>query len=142
MNCKITLFADDTSVAIKAQSFDELQQMGELQVQSFVDWCHSNASIINISKTECIYFVLSSNDRRLIIQNTMHLILCNQQNKKVLFITISYKYVLWIGVQCPFLYHYVVGKFYRSQQSFHSPKTDFAFDFSHCSQILLQTCVF
>lgn len=65
-NFKVTLFADDTSVAVTAPSFEELQSSCELLVRSFVDWCRENALMININKTVCIHFTSGIENRKLV----------------------------------------------------------------------------
>lgn len=59
---RLVLFADDTSVVISAKTFDELQSLCQLLLQCFVDWCRQNSIMINIGKTECIYFKNRSYD--------------------------------------------------------------------------------
>lgn len=63
----LTLFADDVSVVITAPSFEELQRLCGVLVSCFADWCHRNNLMINIRKTECIYFTLCQSDQQLII---------------------------------------------------------------------------
>ncbi|KAK9874933.1 hypothetical protein WA026_005750 [Henosepilachna vigintioctopunctata] len=63
----ITLFADDTSIAVTARDPEELLGKCALLMNEFSAWCQSNALMLNISKTECLYFSHSTLDRKLII---------------------------------------------------------------------------
>lgn len=54
--CIIILFADDASLAIRADSRQELEKLCEELVKRFTDWCKSNALIINLNKTQVIKF--------------------------------------------------------------------------------------
>lgn len=66
--CIITLFADDTSVAVAARSFEELQKQCELLLCSFVNWCHLNNIMVNVNKSVCIHFSNGLDDRDLVVR--------------------------------------------------------------------------
>lgn len=52
----LIMFADDTSMAVSAGSFLELTAICESLVFGLSHWCKSNALLLNVEKTECIYF--------------------------------------------------------------------------------------
>lgn len=52
----LIIFADDKSVAVSAHSLGELLSLCTQLADGFEDWCQSNALILNIDKTECMYF--------------------------------------------------------------------------------------
>lgn len=64
------LFADDFSLAVTADTLEELQGLCDLLVHCFVEWCYVNAIMINVNKTECVYFSISNNDSTLVIRHS------------------------------------------------------------------------
>lgn len=63
------IFADDKSVLISARSLEELSKLCNTLILNFVNWCRSNALILNANKTECIYFSIRNiNNNRLVIR--------------------------------------------------------------------------
>lgn len=52
----VVMFADDTSMLLSARNPVELQDKINSILLSYQDWCHSNTLILNIGKTECVYF--------------------------------------------------------------------------------------
>lgn len=65
----LIIFVDDTSVAVSAGSLGELSERCDIIISSFLKWCHSNSLILNLNKTECIYFSNTINiDQRLEIR--------------------------------------------------------------------------
>lgn len=57
----IVLFADDTSIAVTANTYEELVLSINRIMKCFNNWCTQNGLISNMSKTECIHFTLHSN---------------------------------------------------------------------------------
>lgn len=53
---KLTIFAEDTSLAVAAGSSGELMERCTLVITEFNKWCVSNALILNVDKTECLFF--------------------------------------------------------------------------------------
>lgn len=53
---RITMFADDTSIMVSALNLVELQTLTNEVIHNFDIWCTSNCLILNISKTDCLYF--------------------------------------------------------------------------------------
>lgn len=56
VGCIIVMFADDTSIAIRAKSWHELKLLCETIVECFTDWCHRNALILNLTKSIIVRF--------------------------------------------------------------------------------------
>lgn len=56
----LVLFADDTSMVVTARSVEELTVNCGLIMRDFCSWCHSNNLMVNISKTECLFFKCSN----------------------------------------------------------------------------------
>ena len=52
----IVLYADDSSVALAADTSYELEQKFVAIIRSFKDWCENNQLILNAEKTACIDF--------------------------------------------------------------------------------------
>lgn len=52
----VVMFADDTSMLLAARDPVELRDKIKRILQSYQDWCHSNTLILNIDKTQCVYF--------------------------------------------------------------------------------------
>lgn len=65
---KIVLFADDTSFIISASSLIELTARCELLVRCFTDWCFRNSIILNVNKTDLLYFQSRDMGRQLILE--------------------------------------------------------------------------
>lgn len=53
---KLILFADDTSVAVRAKSIDQLIRICEDLIRRFEAWCRGNSLIVNLNKTQIIKF--------------------------------------------------------------------------------------
>lgn len=54
--CKLILFADDTSIAVASNGIEDLMSCCDRLFRAFVQWCQSNALIVNIEKTNLIFF--------------------------------------------------------------------------------------
>lgn len=52
----ITMYADDTSMVVSAQNGTDLASSIDKVIKDFAEWCRTNGLMLNISKTECIYF--------------------------------------------------------------------------------------
>lgn len=52
----LIMFADDTSMAIRAKSWPELKSLCKPIVEYFTDWCHRNAFILNLPKSIIVRF--------------------------------------------------------------------------------------
>lgn len=52
----LTLFADDTSLVVSAQTYEKLASTCNSFLARFNDWCRSNNLILNVDKTKVIYF--------------------------------------------------------------------------------------
>lgn len=61
--CKLILFADDSSMAVSAQSQTELALACSRLVQCFTEWCRKNALIVNAGKTDCLFFTIKNLNR-------------------------------------------------------------------------------
>lgn len=59
----ITIFADDTSMVVTAGTPEELLNKCSFFLGEFNVWCRSNALLLNLEKTECIFFNKKSNFR-------------------------------------------------------------------------------
>lgn len=55
-SANLTMFADDTSVVVSARTSEELSEVCQNLIVSFLNWCNSNALILNVDKTILIYF--------------------------------------------------------------------------------------
>lgn len=53
---QLIIFVDDLSIAVSAETLDELKNICESLIGQFESWCRENALIINIDKTECVRF--------------------------------------------------------------------------------------
>ncbi|KAK9887548.1 hypothetical protein WA026_023270 [Henosepilachna vigintioctopunctata] len=75
----MTIFADDTSVAITAGSPEKLLDKCSMILGEFKKWCQYNALILNTSKTKCLIFNSSYNvDNGMFIQfESEKLFLCD-----------------------------------------------------------------
>lgn len=62
---QISLFADDTSLAISASTLEELKYRCLELTKSFEKWCCQNGLILNTFKTEYIHFSLNNNETNL-----------------------------------------------------------------------------
>lgn len=65
----LCLFADDVSVMVPAPTFEELQILYELLLQSYINWFHKNYLMINIDKTEWWYFTIEHSVHQLVISH-------------------------------------------------------------------------
>lgn len=52
----VVMFADDTSMLLSARDPVDLQNKTNSILQAYQKWCHNNTLILNIDKTECVYF--------------------------------------------------------------------------------------
>ncbi|KAK9877197.1 hypothetical protein WA026_016945 [Henosepilachna vigintioctopunctata] len=57
---RIIIFADDTSFAISAPSHEELSSRCKVLLTDYIEWCRKNSLLLNLDKTECIYFSTNS----------------------------------------------------------------------------------
>lgn len=71
-NGQIVMFADDTTMLLSAPDSNELKIKISNILQSYEEWCHKNILILNIGKTECLFFSkrrIPSNDLALALPN-------------------------------------------------------------------------
>lgn len=52
----LTIYADDTSLAVSAQTLEDLTHSTRTIAKCFVNWCNSNGLMVNITKTKFVYF--------------------------------------------------------------------------------------
>lgn len=97
----ISLFADDTSVAISAPTFQELHELCELLLECFVKWCHINNLMVNLNKTVYIHFSIGDCDRDLVIRHKDVTITAKTCTKFLgVYIDSNLKWGLHIDVLC------------------------------------------
>uniref|UniRef100_A0A6P7FDY2 Uncharacterized protein LOC114329347 n=1 Tax=Diabrotica virgifera virgifera TaxID=50390 RepID=A0A6P7FDY2_DIAVI len=78
------MFADDTSLIVSARTLEELQMAMKTVVDCFRCWCNTNRLILNIDKTEIIYFHSynsSTNDYNLTIHDRNNMLSSTQSTK-------------------------------------------------------------
>lgn len=86
---KLILFADDTSVAVAAECFEELTSNCGNLVQEFSVWCQRNSLIVNVGKTNCIYFGISNLNRDQLIISCPRAVITSQDCIKFLGVHID-----------------------------------------------------
>ena len=52
----IVMYADDTTIAVAAETADDLEQLTVDAVNTFTRWCERNRLIVNLEKTVCVNF--------------------------------------------------------------------------------------
>ena len=57
-DCKIVMYADDTSILITALDYQELKIKANNTAMQFKNWCARNRLIVNVAKTVCLNFQL------------------------------------------------------------------------------------
>lgn len=120
----ITMFSDDTSVAIKAQSFEELQELCVILIRSLVQWCQENVPIINIDKTECVHFSIGNVSGRELIVHFSDTIITSKDCTKFFWVYVDR------NLKCTFHIDAVCKHLNRSYYAISRIKTSLPLD--HC----------